>query len=337
MRKNLLYIGNRLSGKGGAATTIDTLGPMLETEGFYVRYASVMKNKALRMMDMLFSVILYSKKADYVLIDTYSTQNFWYAFAVAKTCQLFKIKYVPILHGGMLPERLKKSPKSCRTLFAKAYRNVAPSRYLWEAFRSTGFDNLEYIPNNIKINDYTFKQRGIIRPKLLWVRAFSEIYNPMLALKALKLLLKEYPKATLCMIGPDKDGNLSVCKTYAKKHGLPVKFTGKLSKKEWRERSKEFDVFLNTTHIDNTPISVIEVMALGLPVISTNVGGIPYLLEDKKDALLVADDDTEGVAASITLLIKNPEIASNLTLNARTRAEGFDWENVRQAWLRLLD
>ena len=66
-----------------------------------------------------------------------------------------------------------------------------------------------------------------------------------------------------------------------------MNFTGKLSKQEWRDLSKDYNVFINTTNFDNTPVSVIEAMALGIPVVSTNVGGLPFLITDKVDGVLV--------------------------------------------------
>ena len=78
-----------------------------------------------------------------------------------------------------------------------------------------------------------------------------------------------------------KDGSMEACKEYAAEEKLPVKFTGKLEKNEWIKISADAGIFINTSNIDNTPVSLMEAMALGLPVVSTNVGGIPYLIEDR--------------------------------------------------------
>src|SRR5690606_31616955 len=93
--------------------------------------------------------------------------------------------------------------------------------------------------------------------------------------------------ASLCMVGPDTDGSLSQVKALAKQLKVSVKFTGKLTKSEWNQLSKEYNIFINTTNFDNMPVSVIEAMALGLPVVSTNVGGLPYLITDGVDGMLV--------------------------------------------------
>ncbi len=169
-------------------------------------------------------------------------------------------------------------------------------------------------------------------PKLLWVRSFSNIYNPMLALSVIEKLQNEYPEVSLAMVGPEKDGSLQKCKEYAKTKKLNVLFTGKLTKEEWIKLSEAYAIFINTTNFDNTPVSVIEAMALGLPVVSTNIGGIPYLLEDRKDALLVEPNNTEMMTHAIIKLLENSTLANDISNNARHKAESFDWEKVKVLW-----
>ena len=74
--KTLLYIGNKLESKGRSASTIDTLGPLFESEGYKVRYASSRLNIAERFISMMWTTLRYGTKSDFVLIDTYSTLNF---------------------------------------------------------------------------------------------------------------------------------------------------------------------------------------------------------------------------------------------------------------------
>ena len=332
----LLYLGNRLSKHGFNKTTIETLGLHLEQEGFGVYYASNKKSFPFRMLDMMWSVVLYRKQVSYILIDTYSTKAFWYAFVCSQLARVLNIKYIPILHGGNLPNRLKNNPKLCQMVFANAYQNVAPSGYLKQAFENAGFTNVIHIPNSIEIDKYEFKARTELTPKLLWVRAFASIYNPEMAVKVLQQLQEKYPSATLTMVGPDKDGSLQTTKAFAESVGVAVNFTGQLAKEDWWQLASEHDIFINTTHFDNTPISVMEAMALGLPVVSTNVGGIPYLLADKENALLVNDDDDKAMTEAICSLLEDQQKASDLTLNARHFIEQMDWNVVKEEWKRVL-
>ena len=336
MNKRILYIGNKLSKHGSTTTVIETLGISLSKEGYTIIYASDKKNQIHRMIDMIFTTILNASRVDYVLIDTYSTSSFYYALLVSQLCRLFHIKYIPILHGGNLPNRITNSPFLCQLIFKNSYKNVAPSAYLLESFLSKSYTNLLFIPNTIEITNYPFLERKSIEPKLLWVRSFSSIYNPKMAIKVLFEIQKEFPKSQLCMVGPDKENMMEECKFYAKELGVSVLFTGKLSKEEWIALSKEYTVFINTTHFDNTPISVIEAMALGLPVVSTNVGGIPFFLKDEENAFLVEDNDSEHMADVIKNIFHDQNSRHTIVVNARRMVESFDWDIVKYKWFELL-
>jgi glycosyltransferase involved in cell wall biosynthesis len=334
--KNLLYIGNKLSKTGKTETTIQTLSDALRSEGYMVYAVSNKKNKLWRLLDMLLAILKCSKKVDCVLIDTYSTSNFYYAYSCSQFCRLLKLKYIPILHGGNLPNRLQNNPKLSKALFKNAYKNIAPSLYTQSNFEKHGVTNIVCIPNSIKLKNYPFKQRTYETVKLLWVRSFSEIYNPLLAIKILKSLLDEGLQASLCMVGPDNDGYLMKAKKYAKKLNIEVTFTGKLSKQAWIALSEDYNFFINTTNFDNMPVSVIEAMALGLPVISTNVGGMPYLIETNEDGILVNPNDLAAFVETIKRLQTNTDFTTNMALKARQKVKDFDWELVKKRWIRIL-
>ncbi|GEQ86795.1 1,2-diacylglycerol 3-glucosyltransferase [Patiriisocius marinistellae] len=336
MKKRILYVGNK-SGVGNATiTTIDTLSEQLKIEGFKLITTSSKKNKAWRLLDMLNTVYKYRNETDIVLIDTYSTLNFKYAVAVASLCRKFNIPYIPILHGGNLPERLKKSPKASTKLFQKSKVNVAPSSYLLEAFKAEGYHNTMYIPNTIKIENYPFLQREIVTAKLLWVRSFSKIYNPQLAIDVLKQLVYEGVQASLTMVGPEKDGSQDHCIKYAEQYNLKVNFTGKLTKNQWIEESKKHDIFINTTNFDNMPVSVIEAMALGLPVVSTNVGGLPHLIKNNETGILIKPNSITDFVIAIKNLMSENDKAVRLSINARNYSELFDWQQVKEKWVSIL-
>lgn len=177
-----------------------------------------------------------------------------------------------------------------------------------------------------------------VSPRLLWVRAFHAVYNPVLAIDVLVGLLKDYPDAALCMVGADKDGSLQQVQQYVmEKDVLPhVQFTGYLTKKEWIVLSAMHDIFINTTDFDNMPVSVLEAMALGLPIVTTNVGGIPYLIKDGENGLLVGRGDAQGFIDAIRNLTRNHTLAEQLTMKARKDVEKLDWEEIRSQWTSII-
>jgi glycosyltransferase involved in cell wall biosynthesis len=335
-KRSLLYIGNKLSHKGVTVTSIETLGSFLRAEGIIVYTASSVKNKLFRLLDMLYKTLVLSRKVSVVIIDTYSTQNFYFAVAVAGLCKLMRLPYIPILRGGNLPSRLEKNPRMCASLFNGAKTIVAPSKYLMESFRNHGYTNLTFIPNTIEIEKYPFKLRTTVKPELLWVRSFAEIYNPMLALEIVKKLEVLGIHASLCMVGPEKDGSLLKCRTEVKKFNLPVTFTERLDKSDWIKLSRNYSIFINTTDFDNTPVSVIEAMALGLPIVSTNVGGMPYLIANNETGVLVPPKNADAFVEVIDRLLKNPALAESLSRSARKQAELFAWQKVKNNWFALL-
>ena len=330
----IVYIGNHL--KSANPTTLDLLVSKFSKEGCKVTVYSSYKLKLWRWLHMCWGVLIAPQKA-LVLIDTYSTLNFYYACSVASLCKLRSLPYMPILHGGDLPNRLKQSPKLSHFLFGGALVNVAPSNYLFEAFHSK-FKSV-VIPNLLDLKQYEFHSPSFDSPRLLFVRAFQDIYNPLMAVKVLHQLLQKYPQAKLGMIGPFKDDSIHKVKQYIKSNQLEtaVEITGKLSKADWIDKSKDYNLFINTSKVDNTPVSVLEAMALGLVVVSTNVGGVPNIIEHKKQGFLVESDDEVAMVKAIIQLMENTDEAQSTRENARQMVEQFDWEIIKYKWFKIFD
>lgn len=333
--KNVLYIGNALSNKGKTSTTIESLGAHLR-DRFNVKIASDKSNKFLRLLDMVRLVLVNRTKADVVLMDTYSTFNFYYALVISQLCRILNLKYIPILHGGNLEYRLKNNPRLSNYIFSNAYKMVAPSHFLKSVFETYGYYNVEFIPNGIDLDIYRFYNRPINGIKLLWVRSFTSIYNPELAILVMQKLKEIGHDAQLTMVGPDIDGTLNTVKASAEEKGLNVSFTGKLSKQEWLKRSENSNVFINTTNLDNTPVSVIEAMAVGLPIVSTNVGGLPFLISNKEEGILVPPNNANAMAEVIINLMKDQDLKNKIIINARSKVEKFSWQSVIPQWETLL-
>ncbi len=325
----ILYLGNKNS---PTLSTIDTLGEQL-SENYDIVTCSSVQNKILRFFDMMRHIVKHRNECKLLIVDTYSTWNFYYAIMTAFFGKQFSIPYIPILHGGNLPQRLDQNKTMSDYLFRGSFLNVTPSSYLKEAFEKRGYQT-RLIPNNIELEKYPFKLREKLAPKLLYVRSFAKIYNTKMAIRAFEIVKKKYPDAVLTMVGPDRDGSLEETKAFAKELGLEdsVTFTGGLSKEEWIDLSKDFDIFINPTNFDNLPVSIVEAMALGFVIVSTNVGGLPYLIDNEKDGLLVDKNDHIAMANKILRALKDPQLAKKLSQNAREKAKGYAWSEVKKKW-----
>jgi glycosyltransferase involved in cell wall biosynthesis len=334
----IIYIGNQMHKQSRTPTTIDTLSKQFEEEGIEVVKASPYANKILRLLHMTWIIIKNAKSSQLVLIDTYSSSAFVFCVNAVFWSKCFGIPYCPILHGGNLKSRLSHSPKLSKFVFGGASVNIGVSGFFEEVFKANNFP-FTIIPNNIDINVYEYRQRSKMKPTILWVRSFARFYQPNLALDILKLLLIDYPGAQLTMIGPDKDGSMQEFNEYAKELNLDqhVHVLGLKTKHEWREISKSHDIFLSTTTIDNTPVSVIEAMALGLPVVSTRVGGVPFIIQDEKDGLMYESGNAQDAVNKIKKCLNDADFTANLSQTARMKAENWGWPQVKIQWKELFD
>ena len=332
---SILYLGNQLKEKGKNPTCIDTLGEKFK-EFAHVRKASPFSNPILKILHMWTSIIRFQKSTDLVLIDTYSTRAFFFAYTSAALCRIVGLKYIPILHGGDLPSRAKRSPKKLAGLLNNAFRVVSPSPYLKNALDKDNILRIKVIPNLLEIDKYPYSIPDFSGgPRLFWLRAFSEIYRPSDAVKLLKYLIaKGYKESILYMVGPEKDQSFSTCVDLAEKLGVKekVKFTGKLSLDQWIPLARECQFFINTTSVDNMPVSLLEAMALGIPVFSTDVGGIPFMITHKSNGVLFPPGDIEAMGNSIIEYLDNVESLVSISQKGRHKAEECAWENVSIQW-----
>lgn len=333
----LLLIGNFLSESLRTRSVSEDLANRLAACGWEVQVTSSRRARLPRLADFLATPWRRRRTYDVANIDVYSGAAFMWAEAASAVLRATGKPYVLTLHGGNLPEFARRWPGRVARLLRPAAAVAAPSPFLLEQVRHLRND-VHLIPNALDLVDYEFRERNRPAPHLVWLRSFHDIYNPMLAPVVLARLVVVHPAARLTMIGADSgDGSFQATRAAAERLGVAdrVSFPGGIPKSEVPRFLHEGDVFINTTNIDNTPVSVLEAMACGLCVVSTRVGGIPYLLEDGVDALLVAPKDADAMAAAVNRILTEPNLARSLSRAGRHKVEGFDWKPVLRKWQEL--
>ena len=333
----LLIVGSFLPGFDLSRYAGGNLAVEIIRGGGKVITTSRRRWRPLRLADMLRTIRRRRGEYDLAHVTVFSNRAFIYAeCVVALLCVLGK-RCTLGLHGGNLPVFAGHHPTRTRRLLNRSSVAVCPSRYLFEELNSFGKE-LHLIPNALHIAKYSCKARRFPGRRLLWLRAFHAIYNPEMAIAMFSRVVDAIPDASMTMIGPDKgDGTLQATKKMAKDLGLleRISFPGAISKEDVPKVMTQHDVFVNTTNVDNTPVSIVEAMACGLPVVSTNVGGIPYLLEHGKTGLLVSPGDAGEMAGAVRRLLSEPQLAQDLGDNGRKLAESFDWNVVLPQWQKL--
>jgi glycosyltransferase involved in cell wall biosynthesis len=318
-------------------TVADELSQVFAQQGWHVIATSRQSNKVLKFLDMMATCLLNRDKFDVALIDVYSTLAFIWAEAVSTLLRFLNKRFVLSLHGGNLPSLARRQTKRLKRLLQYADVVTTPSEYLQS--QMAGFRNdIRLIPNPLDIRKYEFRPRDVASPSLIWLRAFHRIYNPCLVLGVVELLKEKYPEVRIFMVGPDKrDGSLGEFLREMTDRGLEecVTILGSVSKEEVPHILQRGDIFINTSNVDNAPVSVLEAMACGLCVVSTNVGGIPYMLDHEKDALLVPSGDAQAMADAVSRLLVSPVLVREISINARRKAEQKDIKRTIQMWESL--
>lgn len=335
--KNVLIVGNFLSSLIGTRSVCEDFAERLKSSGWSVITTSRKKGRVGRITDMISTIWRKRNQYEIAQVDVYSGNAFFWAEAACWTLRKAGKPYVLTLHGGNLPGFSSKWPNRVRSLLNSADAVTCPSPFLLDKLRNFRND-LVLIPNPLEVSSFPFVHRENPKPNLIWLRAFHEVYNPELAPKVIDYLRKIFSDVHLKMGGPVKDeASFSKMKSVAKELGVEnrIEICGTISRANIGSFLNLGDIFLNTTHLDNTPVSLMEAMACGLCVVSTDVGGIPCLLKDGHDALLVPSDDPQSMSAAVTRLLKEQGLASKISKNARTAAEEFDWSKILPRWESL--
>lgn len=333
----VLMIGNFLSSSGMNRTINEDLAEGLCKAGINILTTSNKPGRISRLMDMLTTILHYKKDYEIALVDVYSGKAFIWAEACCFMLKLLNKPYILNLHGGNLPSFAARWPHRMRRFLNSARIVVVPSAYLLDTMVRYS-SRIRVLPNPIDVNKYNYRLRKKPVPRLVWLRSFHAVYNPVMAPRFMASLLGKHPGAHLTMIGPDKkDGSYQNTKDLMVELGLveSMVLPGGIPKSDVPMWLDQGDIFVNTTNVDNTPVSVLEAMACGMCVVSTEVGGIPYLIKNEHDGLLVRPNDSEAMAAAVHRILTEPGLAELLSENAHLKAKQFDWSVILPEWQRL--
>jgi glycosyltransferase involved in cell wall biosynthesis len=313
----------------------ETLGPLLVGAGHDVEATSDDPSAPRRAVAMARATARHRSDVDAVVVHLYSGRAFLVEDLVSRLAGDRPL--VGYLSGGGFPAFGTRHPGWVRRVLDRFDLLVAPSPWLARWAGEATATPAVVVPNPLDLEPYPHRVRTSVRPRLLWLRAYHPIYAPEVAVRAAAQLADRHPDLHLTMAGGDKGERRAVA-DLARSLGLGSRivvggFAGPAAKKAL---FADHDVFVNSSRVDNRPVSVVEAAASGLCVVSTDVGGMPDLVEDGVSALLVPPDDPPAVAAAVSRLVDDPALAARISAGAREVAEAGRPEVVLAAWDRLL-
>jgi glycosyltransferase involved in cell wall biosynthesis len=235
-------------------------------------------------------------------------------------------------HCGEAPDHLRRSAIARFVMGRIVDANVVPSAFLRDVLFSFDMD-ADVVHNTIDVRRFAYRSRNPLGPRLLCTRNLEPMYNVSCVLRAFARVQQQYPDATLTLVGSGSQE--AAVRAEAAALGVRnVTFAGRVAPSDIHRYYAEADIYVQAPSIDNMPLSVLEAFASGMPVVSTNAGGVPSILRDRIDGLLVPDNADDELAARVIDLLRDPVFARGLAGSAHHTLAAYDWPVVREGWLR---
>jgi len=252
------------------------------------------------------------------------------ALLIAK---LYGRKVVLNYRSGEAEDHLRRWRRTAIPTMRLADEVVVPSGYLVDVFAR--FDlHARSIYNFVETERYRFHARRPLRPVFLSNRNLEPLYNVGCTLRAFAIIQRRFPHAALTVAGEGRER--AALEQLAHQLQLTnTNFIGRVAQTDMPELYNRADIYLNSSDIDNMPGSLIEAYAAGLPVVTTDAGGIPYILAHEETGLMVQRGDHEALAACALRLLEDDGLATRVTTNALAACRKYSWAAVRDEWLKL--
>ena len=230
-------------------------------------------------------------------------------------------------HGGSAAEFLGRWQGLAAPVLRCGHSILVPSGFLVEIFGRFGFIAHE-LPNIMPLDRFVFRLRSPLRPTVLMARHLQPLYNPACGLRAFAQLAKSHPDARLTIAGDGPER--PALDALAAQLGVTsqVTFLGNVDNERMLQQLQQHDILLNTSRVDNQPVSLLEAFACGLPVVSTAVGGIVHMIDNGVDGLLAPSDDAPALAAQMRRLLDDPALATRIAEAAHAKVQAHDWRQV---------
>jgi glycosyltransferase involved in cell wall biosynthesis len=284
---------------------------------------------------LAYLLMLIGRAWHYDIIHVFSASYYSYLFSAVPALLIGKLygkKTILNYRSGEAADHLTNWRSAAQTM-RWADRIVVPSGYLVDVFAQFGLP-AEAIFNTIALDRFGFRERRPLRPLFLSARLLEPLYNVACTLRAFALVQQRYTEAQLIIAADGSErGKLERLARELDLHH--TRFIGKVDYQRMPDLLDAADIYLNANDLDNMPSSLIECMAAGLPVVSTNAGGIPYIITHEQTGLLVACNDHQAMALGAIRLLEDQQLAKAIASRARRECEKYQWSAVRNEWLSL--
>jgi glycosyltransferase involved in cell wall biosynthesis len=336
---------------GGMAMQCLQLQELLSSEGLKVRLVQTNAPYRprvvgrLRIVRSLFRLVpylrdLWATAAEVDVIHLLANSGWaWHLYA-APAVWIARFRNVPIIvnyRGGDAAGFLGTAPFWVKCTLRCADSRIVPSGFLNQVFAREGIDT-QIIPNVVDLDRFRpYARNDTTRTHVVVTRNLEPIYDIETAMRAFALLCTRVPNAALTIAGEGPER--ARLEALAGQLGFEgrVFFAGRLDRDRVMELYRGADLMLNPSTVDNMPNSILEAYAAGVPVVSTNVGGIPYIARDGESALLVSARDPQAMAEAAYRVVADRGLATRLVEQGLRESRRYAWSEIRGQWMGLYE
>lgn len=280
-------------------------------------------------------LILLFRLHRYDIVHVFSASYWSYTLCVMPAILIGKAYGKKVLvnyRSGEADDHLRNWKRTAVPMLRRADMIVVPSGYLVDVFAQFGL-TARPIFNVVELETFRYRERRPIRPVFLTSRLHEPLYNVPCVLRAFARIQRQIPNASLTVAG---DGWMRpALEALARELGLrQTTFVGRVPFDRMPALYDAADIYLTATDLDNMPGSVIECLSCGLPVVTTDAGGVPYIVTHEATALIVPRGDDEAMASAALRLLADNDLAVRIAEAGRESCRRFTWPAVRDEWMR---
>lgn len=330
----ILLLSNYKLGIGGINAQVELLHTYLNQEDGMIADIFSTKGTPLHRCAAFFKLLCRANQYDVLHIHACSYRGMLPAVMGVVAGKLWLKRIIITYHGGEAAEYFAKHIKFARRWLCRADQVVVLSGFLKEVFDQYAIPCV-VIPNIVVMHPQQKRERSIA-PRFISIRHLEPLYDIPCILRAYKQVLLHYPYATLDILG---QGSMrEELEQYVAKNRLSgVRFLGQVSNKQIYEYLANASIMLSAAKADNMPVSLLEAMNAGLLVISSEVGGVPYMIEHGKTGLLYESGNTDALAQEMLWALSHPREVNHMIAQAQDEVLKYSWDNVKEKIMKLYE
>lgn len=324
----ILFIANYKEGVGGISGQVAALQQHLREEGHTADIFSTMGSFWAR-LGMPGKMNRMIRNYDVVHIHCCSNWGFLPAVLGVRYAKKNKKRTILTYHGGGAESFFRKNTRLISHVLRQTDQNIVLSGFLGSVFDRYQIP-YTIVPNIIELDSSAYRERARLNPSFICIRSHERIYNIPCILKAFKLVLEKIPGAKLTLVGGGSLHDELI--QQVQEMGLKnVVFTGRVDNSLIYSLLDQADIMVSAPTVDNMPVSLLEAMNAGLLVISSKVGGVPYIIRDLENGLLFPSNDHEALAQKMLWALDNQKRSLEIVEAAHTEVIKYNWKSIRSA------